>query len=127
MTELIALSVGPLSLNRERRLVSVRGRQCKLTVYQIDLLWVLASQVERVLSRAQLHAQVRALRNEIVCDYDPAVDRRIDVHVSQIRKALTTASTDGADLIKTVRGEGYGLTLAHMFHDCDSDCRTDNA
>jgi DNA-binding response OmpR family regulator len=93
----------------------VSGTSCELTAYQFDLLWVLASQAERVLSRNQLHAQVRALRGEPSQEFDPTVDRSIDVHMSKVRQALAAADAApsaalGANLIKTVRGVGYVLS-----------------
>ena len=113
------LEVGPLTIDRARRTAVVSGTGCELTAYQFDLLWVLASQAERVLSRNQLHAQVRALRGEPSQEFDPTVDRSIDVHMSKVRQALAAAGPDqgpgqgqgqGANLIKTVRGVGYVLS-----------------
>jgi len=105
------VSVGPLTIDRARRVATVSGGSCELTAYQFDLLWVLASQAERVLSRNQLHAQVRALRGEPPQEFDPTVDRSIDVHMSKVRQALTAADADGgAELIRTVRGVGYVLS-----------------
>lgn len=105
-----SLSVGPLAIDRARRAVAVAGEGCELTAYQFDLLWVLASQAERVLTRQQLHARVRALRGEPPQDFDPTVDRSIDVHLSKVRQALASASPEGANLIRTVRGVGYVLS-----------------
>jgi DNA-binding response OmpR family regulator len=110
------LVVGPLTIDRARRTAVVSGTSCELTAYQFDLLWVLASQAERVLSRNQLHAQVRALRGEPAQEFDPAVDRSIDVHMSKVRQALAAADASpsaalGANLIKTVRGVGYVLSF----------------
>ncbi|KIG12314.1 Copper-sensing two-component system response regulator CpxR [Enhygromyxa salina] len=109
------LEVGPLTIDRARRTVVVSGNACELTAYQFDLLWVLTSQAERVLSRNQLHAQVRALRGEPPQEFDPTVDRSIDVHMSKVRQAMAAADTEsspglGANLIKTVRGVGYVLS-----------------
>ena len=105
------VTVGPLSIDRARRLANVGTGACELTAYQFDLLWVLASQAERVLSRNQLHAQVRALRGEPPQEFDPTVDRSIDVHMSKVRQSLSAADPDrGAKLIKTVRGVGYVLS-----------------
>lgn len=106
-----AIEVGPLVIDRARRTATVGSSACELTAYQFDLLWLLASQAERVLSRNQLHAQVRALRGEPPLDFDPTVDRSIDVHLSKIRQALAAADDDrGSQLIKTVRGVGYVLS-----------------
>jgi DNA-binding response OmpR family regulator len=103
-------SVGPLEIHRSRRLATIAGKPLELTAYQFDLLWVLASQADRVLSRIQLHAQVRTLRGEAPQEFDPTVDRSIDVHLSKVRQALAGADDSGANLIKTVRGVGYVLS-----------------
>jgi DNA-binding response OmpR family regulator len=105
------LTVGPLEIDRPRRIATVDGKLCELTAYQFDVLWVLATQSERVLSRNQLHAQVRALRGETPQEFDPTVDRSIDVHLSKVRQALAAADDAvGSGLIKTVRGVGYVLS-----------------
>ena len=105
------IEVGPLTIDRARRVASMSDSACELTAYQFDLLWLLATQAERVLSRTQLHAQVRALRGEPSQEFDPAVDRSIDVHLSKIRQSLAAADGErGASLIKTVRGVGYVLS-----------------
>ncbi len=108
------LTVGPLRIDRVRRIAAMGDITCELTAYQFDLLWVLASQAERVLSRAQLFAQVRALRGEPPQEFDPTVDRSIDVHLSKIRQALAAADpTLGSTLIRTIRGVGYVLSPSH--------------
>jgi DNA-binding response OmpR family regulator len=107
------LEVGPLHIDRARRVATIGEATCELTAYQFDLLWVLASQAERVLSRNQLHAQVRALRGEPPQEFDPQVDRSIDVHMSKVRQSLATADpARGGSLIKTIRGVGYVLSPA---------------
>lgn len=104
------LIIGPLEIDRTRRIATVAGKSCELTAYQFDLLWVLTSQAERVLTRVQLHGQLRALRGEPPQEFDPAVDRSIDVHLSKIRQSLANTDPSGANLIKTVRGVGYVLS-----------------
>jgi DNA-binding response OmpR family regulator len=105
------LEVGPLNIDRARRVATIGEATCELTAYQFDLLWVLALQAERVLSRNQLHAQVRALRGEPPQEFDPQVDRSIDVHMSKVRQSLATADPQrGGSLIKTIRGVGYVLS-----------------
>jgi DNA-binding response OmpR family regulator len=115
------IEVGPLHIDRSRRVATMTlppgsptpDTVCELTAYQFDLLWVLASQAERVLSRNQLHAQVRALRGEAPQEFDPQVDRSIDVHMSKVRQSLATAEPQaGGSLIKTIRGVGYVLSPA---------------
>ena len=85
---------------------------CELTAYQFDLLWLLAGAPDQVLAREQIHQRLRALRGEPAGDFDPAVDRSIDVHLSKVRAALTAAHPAGAGLIRTLRGVGYMLVAA---------------
>ncbi|MCA9655551.1 MAG: response regulator transcription factor [Myxococcales bacterium] len=104
------IEVGPLRIDRDRRTAQVGEETLELTAYQFDLLWVLAGGAGKVLSREQLHAQVRQLRGEPPIDFDPAVDRSIDVHMSKVRGALASVSSDAKGLIRTIRGVGYVLS-----------------
>jgi DNA-binding response OmpR family regulator len=101
--------VGPIAIDRDRRTVSVAGQACELTAYQFDLLWVLGNNAEKVMSRALLYARVRELRGEPPQEFDPSVDRSIDVHMSKVRQAVGALHAPAADMIKTVRGVGYVL------------------
>ncbi len=103
------VELGPLRIDRERHTVHVDGQPLELTAYQFDLLWVLATQAGKVLGREQLHGQVRQLRGEPLVEFDPAVDRSIDVHLSKVRAALGSISEPAKALIRTVRGVGYVL------------------
>lgn len=104
------LEIGPLRMDRERRTAHVETHALELTAYQFDLLWVLASSAGKVVGREQLHGQVRQLRGEPLVEFDPAVDRSIDVHMSKVRGALGSVSDAAKALIRTVRGVGYVLT-----------------
>jgi DNA-binding response OmpR family regulator len=90
----------------------VAGKPCELTAYQFDLLWALAENAARVLSRAQLYTRVRELRGEPPQAFDPSVDRSIDVHLSKVRQAIAALDEFTAEAIKTVRGVGYVLDPA---------------
>ena len=103
------IEVGPLKIDRDRRTADLHDVRLELTAYQFDLLWVLACSAGRVMARAQLHNRVRELRGDPPTEFDPSVDRSIDVHLSKIRGALTGAHEDGSTLIQTVRGVGYVL------------------
>ena len=100
---------GPLTIDRDRHRASVEGTPCELTAYQFDLLWILAGAPEQALSREQIHQRLRTLRGEAPADFDPAVDRSIDVHLSKVRASLAAADPGGAGLIRTLRGVGYML------------------
>ncbi|MEM6290796.1 MAG: response regulator transcription factor [Myxococcota bacterium] len=103
------INAGPLSIDRERRTAALHDVRLELTAYQFDLLWVLANNAGRVLARGLLHNRVRELRGDPPVEFDPSVDRSIDVHLSKIRGALGSAHPEGKDLIQTVRGVGYVL------------------
>jgi len=98
-----------LMIDRERRTAELHGERVELTAYQFDLLWVLARNAGKVLERGDLNNRVRELRGDPPVEFDPSVDRSIDVHLSKIRAALGVAHDDGKDLIETVRGVGYVL------------------
>jgi DNA-binding response OmpR family regulator len=104
------LEIGPLRIDRERHTVQVEAQALELTAYQFDLLWVLATNAGKVIGREQLHGQVRQLRGEPLVEFDPAVDRSIDVHLSKVRAALGSVSDAAKALIRTVRGVGYVLS-----------------
>lgn len=101
--------VGPMRINRKTRRVDVNQQICTLTSYQFDILWVLADARDQVLTRKQLYRRVRSLRGETQDDFDPSIDRSIDVHLSKIRQALAAADPQGEQLIQTIRGVGYML------------------
>lgn len=104
-----ATQAGPLAIDRDRRTASMHEVKLELTAYQFDILWVLANAAGRVMARGQLHNRVRELRGDPAVEFDPSVDRSIDVHLSKIRSALGAAHDDGKDFIQTVRGVGYVL------------------
>jgi DNA-binding response OmpR family regulator len=100
---------GPLIVDRDRHRATVEGEGCELTAYQFDLLWILVGAPEQALTREQIHQRLRALRGEPPTEFDPAVDRSIDVHLSKIRASLAAAHPAGTGLIRTLRGVGYML------------------
>ena len=95
------LRVGRLEIDPGTRGVSVAGRPCALTGHQFDLLFVLARNAGRVMSREALMDAVRGGSLE-------AFDRSIDVHVSRIR-AVIEEDPRRPRRIVTVRGAGYML------------------
>ena len=96
-----SLRFGRLEIDRDGRVVRVEGEERPLTSYQFELLWVLAVNAGRVLSREALMDRVRGEDLE-------AFDRSIDVHVSRIR-ALIEEDPKHPRRILTVRGAGYVL------------------
>ena len=95
------LRIGDLEIDRDTRSVTVAGRECAMTGNQFDLLWALAQNAGRVMSRDALMDAVRGEALE-------AFDRSIDVHISRIRAAIEDTPKKPRRII-TVRGAGYML------------------
>jgi len=93
------LEFGALVLNLDQHTVTLHGRACALTGHQFELLWALASQPGRVLSRERLLDELSGGRLD-------HFDRSIDVHISRIRAAIETDPRHPRRII-TVRGRGY--------------------
>ena len=90
------ISVGDLSIDIPRHLVTVQGRAVELTATEFRLLSVLAQRRGRVQSREQL------LRD--VWNYETVIDTRtVDTHMRRLREKLGPA----ARYLNTVRGVGY--------------------
>ena len=96
------LQIGDLMLDfTGRRLVSAAGEAVDLTAMEFDLLEVLATRPNRVLSRSQLLelAHRRA-------PGDGEGNRSIDIRITRIRKKIEP-DPERPRFIRTVRGEGY--------------------
>jgi len=93
------LRFGRLEIDRGARIARVDGQDRPLTSYQFDLLWTLASNAGRVMSRDALMDKLRGEDLE-------AFDRSLDVHVSRIRAAIEDDPKHPRRII-TVRGAGY--------------------
>ena len=83
---------------RRRDLRSPDGVMVALSTGEFRLLAAFLERPQRVLSRDQLLEAARGRDSE-------SFDRAIDVQISRLRKKLGAA--DGAELIVTVRSEGY--------------------
>src|SRR5690606_3773033 len=108
------IDVGSLTVDADRREAQLGGNEVELTAYQFDLLWVLAAQEGKVVRRADLFSETRRLRNESPIEFDPSIDRSIDVHLSKIRQALAKAVEGGDAVIRTVRGAGYVVDMTEL-------------
>ncbi|GLY06044.1 DNA-binding response regulator [Actinoplanes sp. NBRC 101535] len=89
-------TLGPLTLDPERRTAAVEGRPLMLTATEFDLLAHLLGRPGRVFTREELLAAVWGYASH-------AGTRTVDVHVAQVRAKLGEASA----VIRTVRGVGY--------------------
>ena len=93
------LSFGSLQLDHARREVTLGGERVELTGAEFDLLWLLALNAGRTLSREEIFTQLRGI------EYD-GQDRSIDVRISRIRPKLGDDPVTPR-LIKTIRSKGY--------------------
>jgi DNA-binding response OmpR family regulator len=93
------ISVGPVTLDRGRREVTVSGEPVRLTFSEFELLARLMSEPGRLLNRQEL---LRAIWGDSAYR-DP---RAIDVHIRHLREKLEQRPEE-PKLILTVRGAGY--------------------
>ncbi len=90
------ISIGPITVDVPRHVVSINDKPVELTVTEFKLLTNLIQKRGRVVSREQL------LRD--VWEYDAVIDSRtVDTHVGRLRDKLGTVSR----YLETVRGVGY--------------------
>ena len=89
------VSYGPLSVDANRRRVSLGGRPIGVTRKEFDLLYLLASHPQVVIPRKRLMRQIWG---------DSWSRRTVDTHVSSLRNKLGSSGW-----IITVRGVGFRL------------------
>jgi DNA-binding response OmpR family regulator len=95
------MEVGPLLIDAGRRTLEVDGVAVDLTTAEFDLLWHLAENVGKVLSREDIYQHIHGFR------YD-GLDRSIDLRISRLRKKI--GDDPSCPLrIKSIRGVGYLL------------------
>jgi len=93
------LTFGNLEIDSATREAWLDGERIDLTSAEFDLLWLLASNAGRVLTREEIFSQLRGIK------YD-GQDRSIDVRVSRIRPKIGD-DPNQPHRIKTVRSKGY--------------------
>ncbi|WP_355661194.1 response regulator [Halomonas salifodinae] len=93
------LSFRDLAIDSATREAWLNGERIDLTSAEFDLLWLLASNAGRVLTREEIFSQLRGIK------YD-GQDRSIDVRVSRIRPKIGD-DPNQPHRIKTVRSKGY--------------------
>ena len=91
---------GPITIDRERFEVRVRGDRLDLTFKEFELLAYLAARPRRVCTRSAL------LREVWGYDFFGGT-RTVDVHIRRLRAKLGAE----AHVIETVRNVGYRLSL----------------
>jgi len=92
---------GALSIDSERREVTVGGKEVALTRSEFDLLAVLASRPGRVWSRSELLGRLQG-------NGFGGYERTVDAHVKNLRRKLDDDPKDSV-FVLTVTGVGYKL------------------
>lgn len=100
-----SLKIGQLELDSATHRVSYAGTELKVGPTEFKLLRYLMAHPERVHSRSQLLDKVWG-------DHVFIEERTVDVHIKRLREALQTAG----NMIDTVRGAGYRLTVQAGLH-----------
>lgn len=100
------LTAGGLTLSPVSHEVMLNGKPVELGPTEFRLLHFFLAHPERVYTRAQLLDQVWG-------DHVFIEERTVDVHIRRLRVAL---GDDGEDLIRTVRGSGYKLSVLVKAH-----------
>lgn len=93
------LEFGDLVIDNGGRSVTLGGELVDFTSAEYDLLWLLASNAGRILSREDIFERLRGI------EYD-GQDRSIDVRISRIRPKIGD-DPENPKRIKTVRSKGY--------------------
>jgi len=92
------ISIGDLTINREKYSVILKGEEITLARKEFELLSLLASKPGKVFLRNEILSQIWG--TEVIVG-----DRTIDVHIRKIRQKLNL------DCITTVKGVGYKFEL----------------
>ncbi len=101
--DLDTIVVGSLVINIARRKIVLDDKEIELTTAEFELLYLLARNSGKLVSRDDIMRHIRGY------DYD-GLDRSIDRRISRLRKRLQGDSVQ-AELIKTIRGQGYQLCM----------------
>ena len=96
-----SLTVGPLQIDRDSRIVTLCGDELSLTKLEYDTLYYFAENAEKVLSRERILSRVWKSHS------DPLTNV-VDVYISRLRQKL---SANDSISIETLRGNGYRLTV----------------
>ena len=95
--------LGDLEVDSRARLVRHSGRPVPLTSVEFELMAVFSKLPGQVIARDELGKRV--LGNQF-----HASDRKLDVHISNLRKKLGP-SPDGSERIRSIRNVGYVYVL----------------
>ena len=102
------LEYNSLKLSLSELTVTLNNSFIKLGPKEFKLLSILMGRPGHIFSRVKLL--------DLVWGHGVYVDERtVDVHMSRLRKALKSNTSDGQNVIRTVRDGGYGLCKENLF------------
>ncbi|MCA9386736.1 response regulator transcription factor [Candidatus Dojkabacteria bacterium] len=95
------IETGGLSIDPERMIIAIKGKEIELTTTQFNILYTLAKRPGKVFTRSEIldYAYDETLPNDVL-------DRTVDAHVKSIRKAIEPNPKKPKYLL-TVIGKGY--------------------
>jgi DNA-binding response OmpR family regulator len=101
------IEVGGLAVDVPAHTATLDGRDLALTSFELRVLVALARRAGETVTREELASAVAARAGE-TGEYDPSVDRSLDVHISHLRQKIGDDARE-PKRIRTVRGVGYVL------------------
>ncbi len=93
------ITIGPLQIDFEQRLVTVNGQEVKMTPTEYDLLKVLIKYRGKIMTQQMLITQVWGTERNIQSHY-------LHVYIRQLRQKIEQDSTNPR-LLQSVSGAGY--------------------
>jgi len=100
--EIEQIELGDLMMNHVVHEARIGECFLELTVKSFELLWILASNPERVFSKTELYEKV--WQEDFVDDTNT-----LNVHIHALRQELTKYASSNTPAIKTVWGLGYKM------------------
>lgn len=97
-TQAQQLKIGSLTIDKDNFRVTKGNQQFLLPKKEFDLLYLLASNTQKVFKRDEILEKVWG--NDVIVG-----ERTIDVHIRRLREKL------GIDTIQTLKGIGYKLVV----------------
>ena len=89
-----------LTFDKEKYKATLHGKDLDLTVFEFQMLYLLAARPGQIFSREKL-------MERIYPDHRVVSDRTIDSHVKKLRRKIETAAKPGEEWIHSVYGAGY--------------------
>jgi DNA-binding response OmpR family regulator len=97
------LEIAGITIDLNNRLIMTQTKKYKLTLNEYQIIKVLVSEKNRVVSKDELISRIWD-------HHDSATDNALGIHISRLRKK--TVSDENIQIIETIWGVGYRLNTA---------------